>query len=313
MKMARHTNRAARSAFTLIEMLVVIAIISVVATASVSSIRGAARQARSAKCQANMHSLFKAVSAYRADNNVFPPAAGYEVFDSVNGTYIHKRGWVNWVLESGNRSRRKDKTCPYYGKSKNVDIDSASHAGEFRYVGTGAFNDDVSKQAVHRSIDEGAIFAYADKSMSIYCCDEFKATYGQNSMRSYAMNNIFGSGRNRINPLRWDTPGFANRLAVFVEIGNAGLKKPADALKSKVGGSASGVAGDAKDSSSYWNDDSVWDWDKDENIGVMHRKSGRMFGHVIFADGHLEALEIPKSSSDQKEQREDLGNGGYGD
>lgn len=328
-------DKAGKRAFTLVEMLVVIAIISVVAMASVNAIRGAQRQARSAKCQSNMHALYKAVSAYRADHSCFPPAAGYEWYDSRMDQYHHVRGWVNWVLNSGAQSRKKSPGNPYYSGDRDgsPDSDKSTHASAFIYAGTGCNSTDykgasgkapnysnVSKSAVYRSIDEGALFVYADKSFSIYCCDEFKNRYGKQCMRSYAMNILFGAPRKdprdtskslRLSTLQYDSPGFANRLALFVELGNAGQKSSSKDnhikdLGTLVGGAA-GVAGSASTPDTAYGDDSAWDWDKNHQIGLMHYKSGKLYGHVLFADGHLESLPLQTNA-----QLGDLGKGTYG-
>lgn len=285
-----------------------------------------------------MHALYKAVMAYRADNSQYPAAEGYEVYDSHQGTYVHFRGWVNWVRTSTTRARRNDAGNPYtpYGTGENS---NKSQAKNFCYVGTGCADADydgasgkapnysnVKNSRVYRSIDEGSIFVYADKNFSIYCCDEFKNRYGKQSMRSYAMNQLFGSHRWRRYPPPIEAPGdAANRTAMFVELGraNSKAKNVTDDLKNLLGKSTSGTDGSASVSTSTFGDDSVWDWDSKkgsggdaasgENIGAMHWKSGKLFGHVMFVDGHLESIEYPSSTAQQQRQRKDIGSGSYGD
>lgn len=324
-----------RRAFTLVEMLVVIAIISMVAMASVTSIKSAQRQARSAKCQANMHALYNAAAAYHADKGTWPAAGAYEVYDSRSDTYYQFRGWVNWVLSSG-RSRPGDSGNLYRaGKTANKDGgQDASRASRYYYVGTGATGSDapgsgkINDSRVYRSIDEGSIFRYTDKNFSAYCCDEFKSRYGKQAMRSYAMNQIFGSRRYPRNPLWKETPSDnADRLAMFVELGRGDMKGKTGKITSELGSNvASGKTGSAGGSknipSNTFSDDSVWDWDtksgsgsdggSGENIGILHKKSGTVYGHVVFADGHLESLTLPKYDKtwkEDKEQRRSLGKG----
>ena len=339
----KNPAKSGRLGFTLVEMMVVVAIISVVATASVSAIRGAQRQARAVKCQANLNSLFKAVSAFRADHQCYPPAASYECYDERSGTFYKHRGWVSWVRSGTVRSRRNDSGNAYSSLNGTYEnCGRTSKAGSYCYVGTGYASADYSgaggnaksgytnikDSRVYRSIDEGALFVYADKNFSAFCCEDFKNLYGKHCMRSYAMNAIFGSRANPASPLKWDTPGNANRLAMFVELGNAKetSKTLGNSLKNNVGSTA-GVAGDTSAPADIFGDDSSWDWGKrvkkgnswawDEtsghNIGTMHFKSGKCYGHVMFADGHIESLELPKTASDQKEQRRNLGSGEYGD
>lgn len=324
-----------KRAFTLIEMLVVVAIISVVATASVSSIKSAQRQARSAKCQANMHALYNAAAAYHADKTVWPAAGAYEYYDGRSDRYYQFRGWVNWVLDAGGRSRQGDSGNKYKGDG-NADVGkSKSQANSYAYVGVGYKSDDfkgstasgsghkdLPKSRLYRSIDEGSLFVYADKSFSIYCCDEYKSNFGKECMRSYAMNQRFCSRRMRNGRLQDDIPAdHPDRMAMFVEMGQAGTKSAkASPYSGTAGTGKKGTPGDDKTPTDAYADDSVWDWDtksgsgnKDatngENIGVMHKKSGKIYGHVVFADGHLESLTLPKTDAEKQKQRRQLGLG----
>lgn len=335
--------------FTMLELLVVIAIIGVVAGASVGAIKGYARQARAIKCQANMHALAKAVMAYRADTGWYPTAGAFEVYESGMQDFYCHRGWVSWVRSDNKRSRRNDSANPYKGhdgwQREGSELTS-TQAGNYRYVGTGRESKDLTgasgsaaagysnltSSRIYRSIDEGALFVYADKSFSIYCCDEFKGlqwdsslkklTYSGSSqngkyvMRSYAMNRVFGSRTNRIFDPLAATPNTAERLALFVELDEKSFTTGNRAGNADRGGSN----GSGNAPTDYYTDDSVWDWDKGENIGVPHMKSGKWFGHVVFADGHLESVEVPWSNRKQrtidsnksKKQREGLGQGlGY--
>lgn len=307
-----------KRAFTLIEMLVVVAIISVVATASVSSIKSAQRQARSAKCQANMHALYNAAAAYHADKGHWPAAGAYELYDSRGDYFLHYRGWVNWVLSGSKRARPGDNDNPYKdGKNNRDGHKESSQAAKLVYVGTGAANSDapgnkIPDSRVYRSIDEGAIFRYADKNFAAYCCDEFKSKFGKGSMRSYAMNQVFGCRRHRLYPPPKELPdgADADRLAMFVELDSVGKSSAS---------SKAGTSGDEKEPTNIFSDDSVWDWDgksgsgsdgnSGENIGVLHKKSGKIYGHVVFADGHLESLVLPADKTQQQKQRRSLGKG----
>ena len=314
--MKKPLPKKSTSGFTLVEMLVVIAIISLVAGASLVAIKSAQRQAKASKCAANMHALHQAVLSYKADTTIYPTACSYEWWytpPSGGDVFGVKRGWVSWVRTSATISRRKSSGNLY----PDDQAQSATKASQYCYVGPGCgANDytgakgskpnysDVHLSRVYRSIDEGAIFKYTDKNFSIYCCDEFKAKFGKICMRSYAMNRVFGDRRSR--PIHPD-PNIggtrqANRLAMFVELHESA------GGSSGVVGNTSGTSGKATAPTTFFKDDSVWDWDKGEDIGAWHRKSGKLYGHVMFADGHLESI-IPKNSA---EEREDLGGGKYG-
>lgn len=323
MKISPNPTRA--SGFTLVELLVVVAIISIIATITVNSIHNAQRQARAAKCSANMHALHQAVRSYYADNGSYPVAGAYERHDKTpsGDVYWPERGWVNWVRTSTTVARRKS-PGNLYPKDGAV---SSSKASQHCYVGPGCGANDYSGAGgtkpkytnihlsrVYRSIDEGAIFTYTDKNFSIYCCDEFKAKYGRLCMRSYAMNYKYGSRRHRIEPLK-ESPGLAIRTAMFVELGAVA------GTTSRAVGQTAGTAGDAPTPKDYFYNDSAWDWGgdgADENIGEWHRSGNKMYGHVLFADGHIESLSVPMKgksvdTSKAKEQREALGKGSYGD
>ncbi len=314
--MKKPLSQTSTSGFTLVEMLVVIAIISLVAGASLVAIKGAQRQAKASKCAANMHALHQAVLSYKADTTAYPTACSYEWWylpPSGKDVFGVKRGWVSWVRTSATVSRRKSSGNLY----PNDQAQDSTKASQYCYVGTGCVASDYSGakgtkpnysdvhlSRVYRSIDEGAIFKYTDKNFSIYCCEEFKAKFGKICMRSYAMNRIFGDRRSRPHDPRPHVGDIrqANRLAMFVEL------QESAGTSGNVNGKA-GTSGKASAPTDTFKDDSVWDWDKGENLGAWHRKNGKLYGHVMFADGHLESI-IPKNSA---EEREDLGDGKYGD
>lgn len=314
------SSRSHKFGFTLVEMLVVIAIIAIVASTAVVAVKGAQRQARATKCQSNLHALHKAVLAYYADNLTFPPAGAYEYFkqefygDSLSKSYTEHRGWVSWVRSDGKISRFGSSDNHYGKRNKTA---KSSKAQNYVYVGPGCGQYDYSGASgsagnrknvhlsrIYRSIDEGSIFKYTDKNFSIYCCDEFKNEFGTECMRSYAMNYQYGSRRIRKYKDLEDHPGNAHRLAMFVELNSiAGTKTGAI-------GQTKGDKGDATTPKNVFYNDSTWDWDNaNENIGVWHRRAGKLYGHVIFADGHLETLALPPDKNNQTEQRLSLGKG----
>ena len=283
-------SRSAKYGFTLVEMLVVIAIISIVASTAITAVKGAQRQARATKCQANLHALHKAVLAYYADHERFPPAGAYEFYmqefiaAQLTKNYTEHRGWVNWVRKDSVISRRKSEGR-LYGKGGTV---SSSKAASYVFVGPGCGQYDYTgssgkagaRQNVHlsriyRSIDEGAIFKYTDKNFSVYCCEEFKNKYPE-SMRSYAMNYLYGSRRIRRQYDIQDHPGTAHRLAMFVELNaTAGTKTGAV-------GQTAGDKGDAATPSNVFYNDSTWDWDNEnENIKSVPESIRKKIRHTL--------------------------------
>lgn len=337
----------ARCGFTLVELLVVIAIMALVATVTVSSISGAQRQARSVKCQANMHTLYKAVMAYQAEYQHFPVAGAFEVYDYDSDIYSAFRGWVNWVRTSASkesRSRRGDDGNLYgpvkAGSGIREGAVKKSNAGQYCFVGTGANPVDytgatkkgsnyenITLSHVYRSIDEGAIYTFTDKDMAAYCCDEFKRIGRKGNfdyrfaLRSYAMNRKYYTQR-EYDPrileygTLWKSPENANRLAMFVELDETALN--GKTLAKNAVGKKADETGKGSNASDYYSDDAIWDWDSGENIGTPHVKSGHKTGHVVFADGHLESLELAPSKrfpqwKTAEDQRLSLGLGKYGE
>lgn len=276
------------SGFTLVELLVVIAIIGVLATAGLSAIRSAQNQAKTSKCAANLHALHQATMSYFADVGKYPLASSVEVwgqemdsFGNLHDYFKEQRAWVNWVRTDGTISRAKSAGNLYPGGNSG-----STQAGKYRYATVGSGNDYLNTASdVYRSIDEGCIFKYTDKNKSIYCCQAYQDKHGgKGCMRTFMMNMSFGSARNR-KEASGGMPGrITSRLAMFVEVAdNPGKLKSCKNVTGKDG------KGNAITDVYY--DDSSWDWDKDEPIGAWHRKAGADYGHVIFADGHVESFK----------------------
>ncbi len=294
------SSSSKRNGFTLVEMLVVIALIAIVAAISVSAVRGIQRQARATKCQANLHALHQAVMQYYSDHSgKYPNAGGYEWRDSqpysdsegrVFYKYYMYRGWVNHVRNKPKRSRQNsDGYTEYYDPEYNLARDNKTHANQYVYVGPGNCNKDTSDAGnevmnrVMRSIDEGAIFKYTDKNYEIYVCPEVKGEHPA-IMRSYLMNMIFGSHRTGSESTGLND-AMTSRLALFVEMNTTAIAGSKNSCANVTVTDGSKMPLNKK----FYND-AVWDWDdKEEMPGYWHRKSGKNYTHIIFADGHIES------------------------
>ncbi len=290
--MKHHHER--RSAFTLIEMLTVIVIIALLATALVTGMRSAQRQAHTALCQARMKNLHQACMNYLADKEEYPYAGSYEWYNPTLKTYSERRGWVAWIRADG-----KDDEDPWAKDALK------SHAEEYLHVGWDGIK-------AERAIRQGTIFKYASKDTSAYFCKQFNGGKG-NVRRSYAMNNWFGSRRNRL----WRP----RRLIDFPN--NMRDKKPAPIEPSRMGyiielqkcstGEQKGEQGSQGGTLNPLPYDTVWEYGDGEHYGLYHRKAGDMHGHVIFVDGHIESFSDKTDAQGNNYQTRNikLGNATY--
>lgn len=301
--------------FTIIEMLAVIAIIAMLATVTVSAIGSAQRHARNAKCQANLHSLHQATMAFVSDAGGYPAASSYEWYE-IRPDGIRRResrGWVTWVAE-GKDCRRFGEDAIYsyddnYFRGQGF-VYGDSKAKSFKYVGI------YDKTAlVKQSISEGAIFKYTGKNYAVYYCPDCAFTGGTGKkhvdvVRSYAMNEFFGRagkkgekhGGNSGLKSGLGASVAASRLAMYVEMGDVGNGK-----------SCSGVSGCSTDDEpdGVYYDDSAWSYDEDpvsgDKIGFWHGKKKHGTTNVMFADGHLEAVD--SATMKKSDFREKIGKG----
>jgi prepilin-type N-terminal cleavage/methylation domain-containing protein len=301
-----------RSAFTLIEMLVVIVIMSLLAMAIVSALKSAQRQAQAAHCQARMKNLHQACMNYLADHSSYPYAGSSEgmEYKKVAGrkipVYYEHKGWVAWVRVDGAMDGA-DKPFNPWAKDNTI-----PHAAE--YLHAGMFDNRVFKsfkdEIASRSIREGSIFKYANLDTSAYVCDtaakSFKRRYTKVVVRrTYAMNKWFCSRRGEsAKKLLSFSEREPSRMAYIIEI----QQVPDDVYGKEHSGTKKTPIPD----------DSAWEYDDkdnktddadDERYGLFHRKDGKMHGHVIFVDGHIESMtdQPDKQRDDYATQNKKLG------
>jgi prepilin-type N-terminal cleavage/methylation domain-containing protein len=89
--------RAARPAFTLVELLVVIGIIAVLMGILLPSLSAAQEQARQIKCASNLRNVGNGINIYLAGNKqIYPPAYMYVGQTIGSATADASRGYVHW-------------------------------------------------------------------------------------------------------------------------------------------------------------------------------------------------------------------------
>lgn len=285
-----------RSAFTLIEMLVVIVIMSLLATALVSALKSAQRQAQAALCQARLKNLHQACMNFLADTGHYPYAGSYEYLDLDTLTYSEHKGWVAWIRKDGKTNSDGTPIDPW------AEDDSVTHAADYIHAGWRGEN-------ARRSIKEGSIFKYATRDTSTYFCKGFQSKFGVLDKdlvhRSYAMNSWFGSrrmelsrGRLLLDFQKGDIE--PSRMGYIIE-----LQSTKDTGDKNIGEQAKKDVAKRKPIA----DDSVWEHADDERYGLYHRKTGKMHGHVIFVDGHIESMtdQPDKQGDDYATQNTKIG------
>lgn len=281
--MQTHQNR--RNAFTLLELLVVIVIMAVLAAALISNYSKARESGWAARCKANLRSLYQASLNFENDHGQDIPYAGpFEVRD-INGTYWERQGWVNWtgpgVWPNGTPQASKMQEPIWYGA-----------------VGT-------------ITITNGTIWEYTNHQLGSYLCPKFAklSVCGRNdAVRSYVMNGFFYCVTSHTNRPHWYARNIQNdldnmepsRLVMFAEMQPLSVQYPIGSKPTICTTCASGygpVSGTGQNSSSDGNsgvleaaNGATTSVKPYESIGCVHNMSGICRGHVVFLDGHVEAV-----------------------
>ena len=275
-----------KKGFTLVELLVVIGILGILSAALMVSFNGVGDKAKMVKCASNMRGLAAAVNS-AAVSGAYPYAQSALGFDIGGSTtlrmryYAHK-GWISWL-------------------DKNVTYPLSSESGYTQpsYAG--------SEDNVTYAITNGAIWQVVGKSRDIYVCpshlDACRAAGVQHPGWSYVMSGYFGyesdPGKAAVSSSTVVPAGSlsrADRTLLFAEI-------PALTLTNKDRGTAK--VSSAPDVNLTGGDgspemDTCLEYKSiggNESIGFNHRKGKQIVGHVAFADGHVEAIALPRDGN----------------
>ena len=258
-----------KKAFTLIEMLVVVGIIAVLASIVLVNVRGASAAANAAKCMSNMRSLFVAMDAVGMSGGYPLTGPCIRIDKELNESTVEP-----WISRS-----RSGQMVPCYGSGSD---------GEDRFALTNGCG--------------GVFWQAIGGNESAYNCPIFAKDHLVKRKRmplfSYALNAVVF----RSNEKHWyeDFVGSAPGLAGY-PLGRADRKVMFAELPIKVSCSYDPLANpETCDATLKPNEKNNW-WTGNEEIGFVHQdKSKKYFGHVIYADGHVEKFMQPPTSSSLK-------------
>lgn len=259
-----------KKAFTLIEMLVVVGIIAVLASIVLVNIRGATDAANATKCMSNMRSLFNAADSMALAGERYPLAgACTKQLDSKHSEPVD--GWI--------ACDRAGNVVPCYGTGdEDEDHDALARGGDKKFLKHLANNESVYKcpvfvkdHLVKRKCKP--VFSYAMNAV------EFE------SDKSASNDSFAGAGTKSYGDImRADRTIMFAELPISQSCSYDPLAKPetCDAtLKPKTG-------------------NPLWKGSAEE-IGFVHQdKRKKYYGHVVFADGHVEKFMQPPASSSLK-------------
>lgn len=262
-----------KKGFTLIELLVVIGIIGILSASLMAVFGGASESGRAAKCQSNLRQLAQACYSVAMEDDLhkYPMAGSTEAKSRADSgwAYTEKRGWLSWL------SKGK------YGK----DGKSSSHV---QCDMPGVFS---SQPDIMHAYTNGAIWRAIDGNASCFKCPTMiKQAYDKKKAKSemawcYAMSAKFGFDKSRGSGTTSDSnSGLSmgdikkpDRVLMFAELCLDDISR---------GGNNERAADCVLEYGSYGMDS--------ERFGFPHTTKRDSYGHVAFADGHVEQILQPK-------------------
>lgn len=270
-----------KKAFTLIEMLVVIGIIGILLAILIANFSGASESANATKCMSNMRSLCNAANSIAMSAGKYPTAGTcYRI------SYDNDGNDVDWPMPAWISFDRSKNVVPCYG--------------------TGSTDDDMYALT---NGSNGAFWKAAGANTEVYRCPTFTKNFiekkGRQPLFSYAMNagksyeygfcatdSFDYQSWHESLPLlvKFGEYNRADRMIMFAEIpirescqyDPLAQKETCDCaleVNMKIGGKQYGNSLIKS---------------RTEAIGFVHKDSrNRYYGHVAFADGHVEKLMAP--------------------
>jgi prepilin-type N-terminal cleavage/methylation domain-containing protein/prepilin-type processing-associated H-X9-DG protein len=270
-----------KKAFTLVEMLVVIGIIGILLAILIANFSGASESANATKCMSNMRSLCTAANAIAMSYGQYPLAGTcYRIGYDSEGNDVEQPmpAWIS------------------FDRSKNV----------VPCYGTGCPDDDMYALTNGTS---GAFWKAAGANTEVYRCPTFTKNFiekkGRQPLFSYAMNagksyecGFYANSSFDYQSWHPSLPLLvhcgsyyrADRMIMFADIpirercqyDHLAQKETCDCaleVNMKIGGRQYGNSSIKS---------------RTEAIGFVHKDSrNRYYGHIAFADGHVERLMAP--------------------
>lgn len=280
-----------KKAFTLIELLVVIAIIAILMATLLIAGSGSTERGRAAKCATNMRNLAAAAISYSVGNNGYFPRAQSSLTmkadTSMRGKgigYSPVKGWISFL----------DKGTVYPAKSKGGASACSFASGD--------------QDEILYALTNGAIWSVLGGHRESYMCPSFRdAAQNAGTLNpgwSYQMSAYFGYEPSGVT-MSYGVQAFslkrADRRLLFAEIP---CIDPSTDKKSSGGKGQNGTSGGLAVNLTGGNGTAACDGclvykskGGDESIGFNHRGNKRLFGHVAFADGHVEQITAPRNGN----------------
>ena len=281
-------------AFSLVELLVVIGIIAVLASVLFATMGGGTESAKTARCLSNMRNLATACQTYGAEYGRYPHAGSIEymtIDESGSGgianakaVYHEEPGWISWASMGAYRDG------------------PTSHRASAAWM-TSMYN--TNEEENRYCLTNGALSKYVSGNRATYVCPAHAARHRDAPPQwSYLMNAYFGwdssagaraEGTN-FKHIEYGRLARADRVLLFCEVpwtGLVGSWQPDGegagtdcdcVLQYDTGVSTKTGSGGANGANGSGN----------ENIGFNHKSGKETFANVVFADGHVEKLRLPK-------------------
>lgn len=271
-----------KKAFTLVELLVVIGIIGILSAILLVSMGAGTESARAAKCLGNMKSLWNAVGSYTMARGWYPLAGSiqYRGYDESRGmsnrqkVVNEKPGWISWDSR---------------GKFPNT--------GESGCSVISAYEQDYDTREY--ALTNGALWKYVSGKRDVFVCPVHEKAMSKKSrdlkpLFSYVMSEYFG----------WDSShGSRSRADCWYKIEHTHLSRADRRVMFAELNWTEGATSETPQFSTGSESklDCTLAHSDNECIGFNHKDGKDYLAHVIFADGHIEKLRMPKRGISQNE------------